>query len=188
MEVKNGEQHRENSIVAFLLALSGLFKELLANKEAVYSLVNNELCYFYIRTSQLHQVTFRTSNGSQLVSNEALWKMFHFELMNKMLTFEAEWRKLNVILVLKKTNTCLKIILYLTRTECCMWREKKWDLFFFQISGNTGWRFLFCLSGQMWIGERQKQDGPVEKNVFALFRCFLYWCFVDSASSPNERI
>lgn len=72
MEVINGEQHRENPIVAFLLALSGLFKELLANKEAVYSLVNNELCYFYIRTSQLHQVTFRTSNGSQLVSNEAL--------------------------------------------------------------------------------------------------------------------
>ena len=62
----------ENSIVAFLLALSGLFKELLADKEAVCSLVNNELCYFYIGTSQLHQVTFRTSNGSQLVSNEAL--------------------------------------------------------------------------------------------------------------------
>lgn len=187
MEVINDEQHRGNSIVAFLLALSGLFKELLANKEAVYSLVNNELCYFYIRTSQLHQVTFRTSNGSQLVSNEALWKMFHFELMNKMLTFEAEWRKLNVILVLKKTNTCLKIILYLTRTECCTWRGKKW-VFFFKFQEIRDDVFFFCLSGQMWIGERQKQDGPVEKNVFALFRCFLYWCFVDSASSPNERI
>lgn len=88
--------------------------------------------------------------------------------MNKMLTLEAERLKLNVILVLKKTNTCLKIILYLTRTECCTWREKKWD-FFFQISGNTGWRFLFRLRGQVWIGETQKQDSPVEKNVFALF-------------------
>lgn len=72
MEVVNGEQHRENSTVAFLSALSGLFKQLLANKDAVNSLVNNDLYYFYICTSQLHQATFRTSNGSQLVSNEAL--------------------------------------------------------------------------------------------------------------------
>lgn len=50
-------------------------------------------------------------------------KMFHFELMTKMLTFEVEWIKLNVTLIFKKTNTCLKIFIF-NRIKGFMWRKK----------------------------------------------------------------